>query len=141
MKPILLSRTRDDAVEPSVATEGDVGMDMTLIGVRAWEGEVTVYRTGWTAQPPEGYHLELHARSSLHKKGYMLANSVGIIDPGYRGELLVALYKFDKSKPDLVTPCRAVQLVQRRTISPRFHVVDHLTTTVRGSGGFGSSGG
>jgi len=139
---IRMARTRDDAVTPNVAHEGeDVGLDLTLVGVRRWEDGVTVYRTGWSATPPPGFHLELHAHSSVCNKGYMLANSVGIIERGYTGEILVALHKFDDSKPDLKLPFKAARLVLRRTHRPDFRIVDRLPDAAshKINGGFGSS--
>ena len=73
----------------------------------------------------------------------MLANSVGIVDPGYRGNLFVALRKMDPAAPDLELPCKIAQLIVRRaeTSVPPIHVVFDMdeTATARGAGGFGSS--
>ena len=122
----------------------DVGYDLTLMArtdnrVEDNVGDVNMFRTGLCIKPPLGHHVEIIARSSLHKTGYMLANAVGVIDPNYRGEVLVALYKFREGQ-DLVLPFRAVQLVVRPTVYARILNVSGLDDTKRGSGGFGSTG-
>jgi len=83
--------------------------------------------------------LEVVPRSSLSKTGWMLANSVGIIDPSYRGNIMVAVIKVDPNAQPLTLPFRGFQLVVRK----QFHVdmvnADELDETNRGHGGFGST--
>jgi dUTPase len=75
--------------------------------------DVTLFDTGLVIKPPEGYYFEMVARRSLYKEGYMMANGVEIIDPCYRGNVIVALYKF-KDGDDIKLPFGAVQLIPRR---------------------------
>lgn len=80
------------------------------------------------------------ARSSLPKLGYMLANSVGIIDNEYRGNVMIQLFKFDSNAPPLELPCRIAQLIPRKMVPIEFEeIVTVTTTTTRGEGGFGST--
>lgn len=128
-------RVDSEVPHPSKANEGDVGYDLTMISMTP-EGR---YSTGIIMEPEEGYHLELVARSSLHKRGYMLSNSIGIIDGGYRGVIEVALYKFDPEAPSLELPCRGVQVIVRKTIHVTLEEVGEVSCSERGAGGFGSS--
>ena len=132
--------TRDDAVLPHKASPGDSGYDLTLIDVAKTIGKVTLYNTGVKVQPPFGYYYDLVPRSSIIKSGYMLANSVGIIDQGYTGEILVPLIKIDPDAPDLELPIRLVQLIPRQWIHMQFNKTDDFEDTSRSDGGFGSSG-
>ena len=128
--------------------------------------DIYTYETGIIIQPEFGWYLELAVRSSLHKKGYILANSVGIIDRTYINSIKVVLYKFDKNKPDLELPIRAVQLIPKMIIHPKLIEIkdnemnikydissksknglilgnsnnDTIWNTSRGTKGFGSSG-
>jgi len=157
---------------PQRAEDGSVGFDVYLHEpVRSesvtYDGRkgAVVYRTGLAIEPPEGYYFLLCARSSLTKTGWFLANGVGVIDPSYRGELLVALYPPSLSPlplrgsasptgvPERVAYCeenhqpldlpgRYCQLIPQRFDSPFIQVLecDDLSSTQRGSGGFGSTG-
>lgn len=139
-----ISLVHPDAVVPSKAHVDDVGHDLTLISLaKTFDNGVQLYDTGIRVEPPEGYYVEIVPRSSISKSAYMLANSVGIVDPGYRGNLFVALRKMDPAAPDLELPCKIAQLIVRRaeTSVPPIHVVFDMdeTATARGTGGFGSS--
>jgi dUTP pyrophosphatase len=91
-------------------------------------------------QPAFGWYFEVVPRSSIAKTGYMLANSVGVIDRGYVGEILVPLVKIDPNAPDIVLPARIAQLIPRPIISAQLELVEEIASTPRGQGGFGSSG-
>lgn len=128
---------------PSRQHPDDIGCDVTLISrldgkTEDTVGEVTYFGTGIKIKPPKGYFVEIVPRSSLHKRGYMLANSVGIIDPGYRGEVVVALYKF-KECDDLELPNNSVQIILRKANYAHVQIVETLDDTERGDGGFGST--
>lgn len=128
-----------NAVLPKKAHASDAGFDVTAIGIEKEMGPVTLFKTGIAVKPPSGMYFELVPRSSISKTGYMMANSVGIIDPEYRGEILIALRKVNPSAPDLTLPHRIAQLIPRTYPNVRFETVDALGDTVRGSGGFGST--
>lgn len=131
------------AVLPTKANPSDVGYDLTVVGVAKRLSEnVALYDTGIQIRPPRGYYAEIVPRSSLSKSGYVLANSVGIVDPGYAGNLLVALARVDPGAAPVELPFRCCQLVFRRQEHVRFRVDDSRgDETARGTGGFGSSGG
>lgn len=99
--------------------------------------------TGFTLEMPDGWLVEIYARSGLAtKKGLRPANCVGIVDPDYRGEYIVALHN-DSDIPQTVLPGeRIAQMVfqQYGTPTDGFTVVDEISETLRGDGGFGSTG-
>ena len=132
-------RTRPDAVLPTKASAGDSGFDLTLLDVHKSIGKVNLYSTGIKVQPPYGYYFDMVPRSSIIKSGYMLANSVGIIDQGYTGEIYVPLIKIDPELPDLVLPNKLVQLIMRKVEFSVVEEVSQLDDTDRCEKGFGSS--
>jgi deoxyuridine 5'-triphosphate nucleotidohydrolase len=140
IEALRVTRLDPRAVLPSKVRISDSGYDLSLIAERKRFGQVVLYGTGLAVEPPFGWYLDVVARSSLIKTGYIVANSVGVIDRAYRGEIMVPLIKLDPESPDLVLPVRAVQLVPRPIV--HLAVVDalELSTTERGALGFGSSG-
>jgi dUTP pyrophosphatase len=132
-------RTRADAVAPSKTRASDSGYDLTILEPVKAFGNVTLYTTGIKVRPSYGWYLDVVPRSSISKTGYMLANSVGIIDRTYTGEILIALVKVDPEAPDIKTPIKIAQMIPRPIIHVEFVEVDSLGDTDRGSGGFGST--
>ncbi|KAG2424904.1 hypothetical protein HXX76_014062 [Chlamydomonas incerta] len=128
------------AVIPSKGHPTDSGFDLTLISKLSQKGHVCMYETGISLAPPPGFYMDLVPRSSIVKSGYMLANSVGVIDASYRGTIKVPLIKVDPDAPDLELPVRLVQLIPRRVHEMEVVVQIDLTETERGDGGFGSTG-
>ena len=138
---LLVEKLRADAVIPSKAHPSDSGLDLTIIGKeKDLSDEVALYSTGIKATiQEEGWDLKIYPRSSISKTGYMLANSIGVVDASYRGELFVALRKIDPSAEPLTFPVKLVQLLPERV--PDVQVVEaSLDQTDRGAGGFGSTG-
>lgn len=139
---IYVCKTREDAVIPSKSRISDSGYDLTLLSLDKKIGEVELYDTGIKVVPPFGYYFDVVPRSSIIKSGYMLANSVGIIDRTYLGSIKIPLIKIDKNAKDLECPMRLVQLIPRQI--QHFEIVesndDSIGTTNRGSDGFGSTG-
>jgi deoxyuridine 5'-triphosphate nucleotidohydrolase len=133
-------RTRSDAIEPGKTSTSDSGFDLTLLEPAHRAGPVTFYRTGIRVQPAFGWYFDVVPRSSIAKSGYMLANCVGVIDRGYTGEILVPLIKVDPAAAELALPARLVQMIPRQIIAAQLIEVDSFDETLRGSGGFGSSG-
>lgn len=132
--------TNPNAVIPTKAYHSDVGYDLTAISVfKQISQRTALYDTGLKMSAPDGYYLEILPRSSLSKTGYMLSNSVGIIDPQYTGNLLIALTKVDDSMPDLEVPFCRCQLVVRKAEMFGMVRVESLVASARGDGGFGSS--
>lgn len=137
---IRFQRLVPEAIAPLKRRATDSGYDLTLIRRASQQGLVTFYGTGLTLQPPFGWYLDVVPRSSIVKLGFAMANSVGVIDRGYRGEVLVPLFKVDASAQDLDLPCRAVQIVPRPIVHFELEERTALSDSARGEGGFGSTG-
>lgn len=139
----ILFKSHDErAVIPSRAGENEVGYDLTIIDkVKDISENTAMYDSYISVQPPDGVYFEIVPRSSMSKTGYILTNSVGVIDPSYRGTLKVVLTKIDETKPDIELPNKRFQLIPRTFISNMFvpKSVDELSNTIRGTGAFGST--
>jgi|SaaInlV_125m_DNA_1040241.scaffolds.fasta_scaffold11756_3 deoxyuridine 5'-triphosphate nucleotidohydrolase len=128
------------AVEPAKANYSDVGYDLTAIGIQKKINKKTILcNTGIKLDIPIGYYVEIVPRSSIIKSGYMLGNSIGIIDCSYKGELFIALVKIDDESPDIVFPFKCCQLIVRKQVFPDMLLISDMEESKRGSGGFGSS--
>lgn len=134
------SKSRKDAVAPFKARASDSGYDLMLLDKIKDCGNLCYYDTGIKIYPSYGIYFDMVPRSSLAKTGYILANSVGVLDRTYIGNIIVPLIKIDKSKPDIELPGRYVQIIPRPIIHAVFEEVKVLQSTERGSNGFGSSG-
>jgi deoxyuridine 5'-triphosphate nucleotidohydrolase len=133
-------KTNSNAVTPMRAHGSDSGFDLTLINKTKTVGDVDFYTTGIQVEPPHGYYFDLVPRSSITKMGYMLANSVGIIDQNYRGDIIVALRKIDMNAKNIELPVKLVQLIPRQWIHMSPVETESLDITLRGEEGFGSTG-
>ncbi|MFB9796834.1 dUTP diphosphatase [Arthrobacter citreus] len=135
----------DDGLEPpSYAHPGDAGADLrTRIDVELGPGERMLVPTGVALALPFGYAAFIHPRSGLATKhGLTVVNAPGTVDAGYRGEISVTLLNTDKSRPiTLSRGDRIAQMVIQRVETASFELVDELSDSVRGTGGFGSTGG
>lgn len=158
----------DRARTPTRAHETDTGYDITLIDLKKIEGDVLYFRTGLAIQPPAGYYYEVVPRSSISGLPLELANSVGVIDEHYRGEILVpvrvthpemgqdvgrtqfpnGVVRLLGTRPSsLYDVAQAVlskkpvlfQMILRKRLDSDFEVVVDLEETERGEGGFGST--
>jgi dUTP pyrophosphatase len=134
------SRTISDAPKPTKNRFSDSGYDLSLIKKIKVVGCVHYYDTGIQVQPEKGYYFDLVGRSSISKTGWILANSIGIIDNSYTGSIIVALIRTDPAAVELQLPCRLVQIIPRQLILMDAIEVDSLEDTERGEKGFGSSG-
>ncbi len=130
-----------NAIIPTKHYESDVGYDLTIIKkVKNLTLSTILYDTGIKLSVDYGYYIEIVPRSSLSKSGYILANSIGIIEKSYSGNLYVALTKIDKEMPDLELPFRCCQLIFKPQISLKIvEENDYIEETTRNNGGFGSS--
>jgi len=138
--PITYLIKDERSVVPTKAYYNDIGYDLTVIDVyKQISDNITIYETGIAVSPPDGYYLEIAPRSSLSKSGYMLANSIGIIDPSYTGTLKIALIKVDKTIEDFVLPFKCCQLILRKAENSVMIQVDSFETTDRADGCFGST--
>jgi len=132
------------ASEPPVfAHPGDAGADLTAAeAVRLEPGRRALVSTGVRIALPEGYAAFVVPRSGLAAKhGITIVNAPGTIDAGYRGEIKVALLNTDLDEAyDIAVGDRIAQLIVMPVPAVRFVPVDELPDSVRGQGGFGSSG-
>jgi dUTP pyrophosphatase len=138
-------RLRPEAKVPDRAYAGDAGYDLAAAeSVVLAPGERAVVRTGIAIAIPDGYAGLVLPRSGLAvRHGISLVNAPGLIDPGYRGELMVPLINHDRSETfEVETGMRIAQLVLVRAAEARFLGVELLEEGAdgRGEGGFGSSG-
>jgi dUTP pyrophosphatase len=129
-----------DAVVPFKSRASDSGYDLTLIKKIKTTGNVEWYDTGIKILPDFGWYFISVGRSSIAKSGYMLANSIGIIDRAYTGSIIVPLIKIDPTTPELTLPIRITQIIPVPIIHAQLVEVDSLEETSRGSSGWGSSG-
>lgn len=139
---ISIALREPDAVMPSKQNPSDIGWDITIIKVyKILRSGAILYDTGVTVQPPHGWYVQIVPRSSFSDTGYVLANSVGIIDPSYTGSIKVPLLKVNPDCPDIELPYRGFQLILVPTIySTATQVtIKDITDTTRSSGGFGST--
>jgi dUTP pyrophosphatase len=129
---------------PAYAHPGDAGADLlTTVDVSLAPGERALVPTGVAIALPEGYVALVHPRSGLAARhGLSIVNTPGTIDAGYRGEIKVMLINHDRTLPiELRRGDRIAQLVIQRFERATFVEVGELPDSVRGSGGYGSTGG
>ncbi len=139
-----VTRLDTDLPLPAYAHPGDAGADLlTTVDVSLAPGERALVPTGVAIALPEGYVALVHPRSGLaHRSGLSIVNAPGTIDAGYRGEIKVMLINHDRTLPiELRRGDRIAQLVIQRFERARFIEVGELPDSVRGSGGYGSTGG
>ena len=86
---VKIKKLHPDAVIPTYAKPGDAGMDLTAVEILNDDGKHITYKTGVAIQIPQGYVGLLFPRSSVYKTCMYLSNSVGVIDSGYRGEIML----------------------------------------------------
>ena len=141
---INIKKLNDKAVIPTYGSEFSAGADLyaCINDVLTIEPNETKFvPTGLSFEIPEGLVGLVYARSGLAcKKGLAPANKVGVIDSDYRGEVMVALHNHSKDEKSIEPNERIAQIVFAPYIKGIFNVVDNLNDTVRGEGGFGSTG-
>ena len=131
------------AVLPGYAHPGDAGADLVAAeAVHLEPGERALVPTGVSIALPDGYAAFVVPRSGLAAKhGISIVNSPGTVDAGYRGEIKVSLINTDtKSAYDVAVGDRIAQLIIMPVTRATFTPVDVLPDSVRGTGGFGSTG-
>jgi dUTP pyrophosphatase len=135
-------RLRADAALPARAYTGDAGFDLAACErVELGPGERAAVPTGLAVAIPEGYAGFVQPRSGLAaRNGLTIVNTPGLIDSGYRGELVVILLNTDREVPFVVEPgMRIAQLVVLPVPEVELAEVDELPASERGVRGFGSS--
>lgn len=145
MKPtIAVKKLKDNATLPTYGTEYSAGADLYACldeKVTINPGQTVFIPTGLAMEIPEMYAGLIYARSGMAcKKGLAPANKVGVIDADYRGEIIVALHNHSEAPVELDNGERIAQMVITPFLAVNFAETDELSETVRGEGGFGSTG-
>lgn len=135
---IKIKKLVPEAVMPEYATPGAAGMDLTAVTIEEVDDVVT-YGTGLAMEIPEGFVGLIFPRSSNYKYDCVLANSVGVIDSDYRGEIKFKFFKIGENVYKVGDRVGQIVIVPYPTIE--FDEVENLSETSRGSGGFGHTGG
>ena len=145
MKPTIKVKKLDEkAVLPTYGSEYAAGADLYALldgDITIEPGQTVLVHTGLSMEIPEGYAGLIYARSGLaSKKGLAPANKVGVVDADYRGELMVALHNHSTVPQTVSGGERIAQLVITPFLSVIYEETETLSDTVRGAGGFGSTG-
>ena len=135
---VKIKKLHPSAVIPEYARQGDAGMDLTAIDVVA-DGSTLTYKTGLAIEIPFWHVGLLFPRSSVYKTGQTLTNCVGVIDSGYRGEIMLK-YTLSPYAKEYNIGDRVGQLIIMPYPKIDFHEVDELIPSDRGDGGYGSTG-
>jgi dUTP pyrophosphatase len=141
---IALLRLDPELPAPAYAHPGDAGADLvTTVDVELAPGERALVPTGVAIALPAGFVALVHPRSGLAARhGLSIVNTPGTVDAGYRGEIKVLLVNLDPTEPIVLRRGdRIAQLIIQRVETARFVEVDMLPGSVRGAGGYGSTGG
>ena len=145
---VKIKKLNESAIIPSYAKNGDAGMDLTAVEFEIDKYGNKTYYTGLAMEIPEGYAGFIFPRSSISKKTLDLANAVGIIDSGYRGEIICKFkptvhftYAIDKLIIDDEYDIgdRIAQIIILPYPKIEFDEVKELSDTDRSDGGFGST--
>ncbi|WP_173431807.1 dUTP diphosphatase [Sharpea azabuensis] len=139
-----IKRLTDDAILPIRAHKSDAGLDLTCTKITQELNEagqlILVYHTGLAVEIPEGFVGLLFQRSSVAKKSLTLTNAVGVIDSGYRGEILCKFRSTTDVVPAIYKPGeRFAQLLIIPMPEIDIQEVVELASSDRGDGGYGSS--
>ena len=139
-----VKRLDERAVLPTYATPHSAGADlynMKGCEVQIKPHETVLIKTGLAVEIPEGYVGLIFARSGLAtKRGLAPANKVGVIDSDYRGEIMVSLHNHSSAEQKVEGGERVAQISIVPFLKADFCEADTLSATVRGEGGFGSTG-
>jgi len=139
-----IKKLSEKAVVPTYGSEFSAGADLYAcidepLTIEA--GKTVLVHTGIAMEIPVGYVGLVFARSGLaSKKGLAPANKVGVIDADYRGEIMVALHNHSDEARTVEVGERVAQIALLPFLAADFDVVDELSDTTRGAGGFGSTG-
>ena len=139
-----IKKLSENAVIPTYGSEYSAGADLYACiedKVTLLPGETKLIKTGLAIEVPVGYGAFIYARSGLAtKRGLAPANKVGVVDSDYRGEVMVALHNHSSDVQTVDSGERIAQMVIAPFLKADFEVVDELSDTARGEGGFGSTG-
>ena len=141
---VRIKKLSEGATIPTYGTDFSAGADLynlTDAAVTVEPHKTVLIKTGLAVEIPEGYCGLIFARSGLAtKRGLAPANKVGVIDADYRGEVMVALHNHTDLPQTVEAGERVAQLAILPFLKAEFEVAEELSETVRGEGGFGSTG-
>lgn len=144
MTNVMIQKMRDSAKIPAYATEGSAAVDLCAAieeAITLAPGERRLIPTGIAISIPQGTVAILSARSGLsYKKGIAAANGIGVIDSDYRGEIFFSSVNLSNEPYTVMPGERICQMMLMPVLSMKFTEVDSLDETLRGAGGFGSTG-
>lgn len=139
-----VKKLHENAIVPTYGSEFAAGADLYACieaPVTIQPGETFLVKTGIAMEVPVGFAGLIYARSGLaSKKGLAPANKVGVVDADYRGEIMVALHNHSKVEATIEPKERIAQMVITPFLTAQYTLVEELSETVRGEGGFGSTG-
>lgn len=139
-----IKKLHPNAVIPTYAKDGDVGMDLVATSIISETTSQITYGIGIAMEIKDGFVGLVFPRSSIRKTRLQLSNSVGVIDSGYRGELQATFNKItttiENQKNDYKVGDRIAQIMIIPHPQIQFEEVTELSDTQRGKGGFGSTG-
>ena len=142
--PVAVKKLRPNAKLPTYGSEFAAGADLYACldaPITIAPHQTVLVPTGLSMEIPAGWAGMIHARSGLATKRHLApANKVGVIDSDYRGEIMVSLHNHG-TEPQTVEPEeRIAQMVIMPYLAAQFYEAEELSDTVRGAGGFGSTG-
>lgn len=138
-------KLNENAVMPTYGSEFAAGADLYACTngetVVIESGETKLIKTGLAMEIPEGYAGLIYARSGIaNKRGLAPSNKVGVVDSDYRGEIMVSLHNHSNETQSIADGERIAQMVITPFLKVEYQEVEEISETVRGDGGFGSTG-
>lgn len=144
MVKVNIKKLNENAVLPTYGSLSAAGADLYACNtekITIGAHKTVLVPTGLSMEIPEGYAGLIYARSGIaSKRGLAPANKVGVVDSDYRGEVMVALHNHSDIDAEIDVNERIAQLVITPFLKVEFNETDELSDTVRGEGGFGSTG-
>ena len=142
MISVKIKKLHPDAVVPKYAKLGDAGLDLTATWMEFdHEKKIVTYGTSIAMEIPKGYVGLIYPRSSVYKTSLVLANHVGVIDSGYRGEIMFKYRVLNEDWRDIYdVGDRIGQIIITPYPQVLFSITEELSSSDRGAGGYGSTG-
>ena len=144
MVKLLIKKLDKNIILPEYKTKGSSGMDLTANikeSILLSAGKITIIPTGIAVSIPLGHELQIRPRSGLAaKNGISILNTPGTIDADYRGEVKVILINLGGEDFQIKPNDRIAQMVLCPVLKADLEIVEDLPNTIRGKGGFGSTG-
>ncbi len=144
MIELKVKKVRENAILPEYQTPFSAGLDLCACieeDITINPNEIKMIPTGISIELPDGYEAQVRPRSGLASKfGITILNTPGTIDPDYRGEIMVIMINLGKEPFIVKNGMRIAQMIISKFERVNIKLVDELTPTLRGNGGFGSTG-